>query len=152
MDKNDIETMIGYMPMPASFPYRSIFLKGRPHHEKYDDFWRRHPPMDPVHRAKIFAPFDALAGFSDCIASKEIQYCNRRRKNRPQVTIQFFSGCRDEHSSAYGTGGTYETITGTCRKIDSVSKTIRVDETIISIEDISDISGDLFETLDDAIP
>ena len=179
MDKNDIETMIGYMPMPASFPYRSIFLKGRPHHEKYDDFWRRPPPMDPVHRAKIFAPFDALAGFSDCIASKEIQYCNQRdlsegereeldrklnilqqltcngkeaRKNRPQVTIQFFSGCRDEHSSAYGTGGTYETITGTCRKIDSVSKTIRVDETIISIEDISDISGDLFETLDDAIP
>ena len=179
MDKNDIETIIGYMPMPTSFPYRSIFLKGRPHHEKYDDFWRRHPPMDPVHRAKIFAPFDALAGFSDCIASKEVEYsarrdlsegereeldrklavlqrltCNGRetRKNRPQITVQYFSDCRDKHSFAYGTGGTYETITGTCRKVDPVSKTIRVDETVIFIEDISDITGDLFEAMDDDIP
>ena len=78
MEKNDIDTTIGYMPMPTDFPYKSIFLKGRPQHEKYDDFWRRHPPMDPVHRAKIFSPFDALAGFGDCIASKEIQYYSRR--------------------------------------------------------------------------
>ena len=52
--------VIGYMPMPASFHYRSLFLQGRPRHEKYDEFWRKHPPMDHVHRAKIFAPFDAL--------------------------------------------------------------------------------------------
>ena len=64
-------TVIGYMPMPADFRYRSVFLHGRPKHEKYDDFWRCHPPMNIVHRAKIFAPFDALAGFSECIAKVE---------------------------------------------------------------------------------
>ena len=58
---------IGYMPMPISFRYKTLFLMGRPRHEKYDDFWRKHPPMDHVHRAKIFAPFDALAGFDDII-------------------------------------------------------------------------------------
>ena len=179
MDKNDLDTTIGYIPMPADFPYRTIFLKGRPQHEKYDDAWRRHPPMDPVHRAKIFAPFDALAGFGDCIASKEIQYCSRRdlsegereeldrklvvlqrltcngkeaRKNRPQITVQYFSPCTDTCNSAYGTGGTYKTKTGICWKIDPVYRTVKLDETIISIEDISDISGDLFETLDDDIP
>ena len=70
--------VIGYMPMPVNFEYRSLFLHGRPKHEKYDDFWRKHPPMDTVHRAKIFSAFDALAGFGDCIASKEVQYCDRR--------------------------------------------------------------------------
>ena len=55
--------VIGYMPMPVNFEYRSLFLHGRPKHEKFDDFWRKHPPMDKVHRAKIFSAFDALAGF-----------------------------------------------------------------------------------------
>ena len=36
--------------------------------------------------------------------------------------------------------------------MDPVSKTIRVDETVIFIEDISDITGDLFEAMDDDIP
>ena len=38
--------VIGYMPMPVNFEYRSLFLHGRPKHEKFDDFWRKHPPMD----------------------------------------------------------------------------------------------------------
>lgn len=70
--------VVGYMPMPAAFHYRSLFLQGRPRHEKYDDFWIRHPPMDHVHRAKIFAPFDALAGFDDCINSKDVLYEEKR--------------------------------------------------------------------------
>ncbi len=57
----------GYMPMPASFRHRSLFLHGRPRHQKFDDFWLRHPPMDPGRRAKIFAPFDALKGFREAI-------------------------------------------------------------------------------------
>ena len=62
--------MIGNMPMPADFQYRDLFLAGRPVHKKYDEFWYRHPAMDIVHRAKIFAPFDALAGFSEAIRSR----------------------------------------------------------------------------------
>ena len=70
--------VVGYMPMPVSFHYRSIFLQGRPCHERFDDFWRKHPPMDHVHRAKIFAPFDALAGFDECINSKRVLYEEKR--------------------------------------------------------------------------
>ena len=165
--------------MPEDFNYRNVFLHGRPRHEKYDDFWRKHPPMDHVHRAKIFAPFDALAGFNECITSKEILYQERRHlsegereeldrklailknltinskeasRNRPQVTIQYFVHCADENSSAYGRGGTYQSMTGICQKVDGIHRTITVDEEVLQIEDICDISGDLFDALDDDIP
>ena len=156
--------VIGYMPMPVNFEYRSLFLHGRPKHEKYDDFWRKHPPMDTVHRAKIFSAFDALTGFGDCIASKEVQYSDRRhlseekhenldkklsvlrrltrnsrevRRNMPQISVEYFSPCTDRNSFAYGTGGIYETVSGICRKIDDISDTITVGETVIPIDDIS---------------
>lgn len=67
---------IGEMSMPVNFKYRKLFLHGRPKHEKFDDFWRKHPPMGTVHRAKIFAPFDALVGFDEAIESN--WYCMRR--------------------------------------------------------------------------
>ena len=47
-----------------SFPYIRVLVQGRPiHKEEYP----KHPPMDRVHRAKIFAPFDALDGYSEKI-------------------------------------------------------------------------------------
>ena len=62
---------IGYMPMPASFKYSTLYLHGRPRHQKYDGFWRLHPPMEHRQRAKIFAPFDALDGFDEAITGTE---------------------------------------------------------------------------------
>ena len=171
--------VIGYMPMPVNFEYRSLFLHGRPRHEKYDDFWRKHPPMDTVHRAKIFSAFDALAGFDAWIASKETPYCDRHilsegereeqdkklatlrqltynskaaRRNRPQITVQFFSPCTDRNSFAYGSGGLYETVSGTCRKVDDISGTITIEDQSIPIDDISSITGTLFETAAIDIP
>lgn len=162
---------VGFMPMPDHFPYRALFLHGRPRHKKYDTFWVKHPPMNITHRAKIFSAFDALAGFGDCISSKQVEYCDRRylsegereelarklavlrqltyngkaaRKNRPQVTVEYFSPCTDKNNFAYGTGGNYEYVTGTCLKVDEVCGTITIDETSVAIEDISDISGSLF--------
>ena len=170
---------VGYMPMPADFPYRALFLHGRPRHRKYDDFWRKHPPMDRAHRAKIFSAFDALAGFDAWIAGKETLYRSRRylsegereeldkklallrkltcsgkaaRRNRPRITVQYFSPCRDENSFAWGTGGTYETVSGTCRKIDAVSGTITVDDQVLPVADISSISGSLFDPADACTP
>ncbi len=61
---------IGDFPMPIDFPYRDVFLQGRPRHPKMDPFWIRHPPMDPGRRAKIFAPFDALRGFNAAILAR----------------------------------------------------------------------------------
>jgi len=162
---------VGFMPMPDHFPYRALFLHGRPRHKKYDTFWVKHPPMNITHRAKIFSAFDALAGFGDCISSKQVEYCDRRhlgegereelarklavlrqltyngkaaRKNRPQVTVEYFSSCTDRNNFAYGTGGIYEHISGTCLKVDEVRGIITIDETSVAIEDISDISGSLF--------
>ena len=172
-------TALGYMPMPAQFYYRALFLHGRPRHKKYDDFWRKHPPMDRTHRAKIFSAFDALSGFDAWIASKETPYCDRRhlcegereeldkklvtlrqltcssraaRRNRPQVTVQYFSPCQDENSFAYGSGGTYETVSGTCRRVDDIYGTITIDDLILPIDDIASVSGPMFETADVDLP
>ena len=164
---------IGYMPMPANFKYKELFLHGRPRHEKYDDFWRKHPPMDTVHRAKIFAPFDALAGFDEAINSKLVPYEERRilsetekeeldktlsylqsvtynsrvaRQNNVQVSVCCFVPCTDEHNEWYGddgegrTGGRYQTVTGICRKVDGVNRTITVGEQTISFDDLRSIT------------
>ena len=56
--------------MPADFGYREVFLRGKPKHERLDPFSVRHPKMDVGHRAKIFAPFDALKGFDEALAAQ----------------------------------------------------------------------------------
>lgn len=62
---------VGVMKMPAGFRYREVFLKGKPQHDRLDSFSLRHPAMDAGKRAKIFAPFDALRGFSAALIAKE---------------------------------------------------------------------------------
>ena len=64
----------GAMTMPADFKYRAAALRGRPRHDRYDDFSVKHPPMSPARWAKIFAPFDALKGFDEAIAAKAAVY------------------------------------------------------------------------------
>jgi len=61
---------IGVMPMPDNFRYRTVYLKGKPQHDRFDAFRLRHPLMQRGRRAKIFAPFDALKGFGDALASQ----------------------------------------------------------------------------------
>ncbi|MBR6323015.1 MAG: hypothetical protein IKR59_09110 [Lachnospiraceae bacterium] len=62
---------IGVMTMPADFPYRDVFLKGKPRHSHCDEFLIRHPRMDTGRRAKIFAPFEALRGFRETIDAED---------------------------------------------------------------------------------
>ena len=158
--------VVGYMPMPVSFHYRALFLQGRPRHEKFDDFWLKHPPMDHVHRAKIFAPFDALAGFDDCIHAKGVLYEEKKilsesekndlnkklallhtltrngrtaRMNHPVATVTYFVPCSDEHSDWYHRGGLYESYTGTVKKVDAGSLVVMVDDKTIALEDITGI-------------
>ena len=68
---------IGVMPMPEDFKYAGVFRKGKPQHDFYDTFRIRHPKMAAGKRAKIFAPFDALTGFSEAICAKDIEYTDR---------------------------------------------------------------------------
>ena len=156
--------MIGYMAMPNNFEYRDVYMKGQPRHQKFDPFWMKHPPMDSGHRAKIFAPFDALAGFSDSIAAKEILYEFKRelddeekeeidrrlgilhrltwngklaRENKVPVSITYYVPCTDQDNLSYGYRGQYVTVTGICQKISM--RSIRVDDTVIPFADVFSI-------------
>ena len=165
---------IGVMAMPANFRYREVFLKGRPRHDRYDPFRIRHPSMDRGHRAKIFSPFDALKGFNEAVASKDVLYEDRiellqedseelsrrlnildnltfnsrmARENRVQVSVTYYEPCSDENSEAYGLRGQYNTITGICWNVDAdVNQTILIDRAKIPLGNVLKIeaSGDLF--------
>lgn len=154
---------IGVMAMPADFRYRDVFLKGKPQHDHFDLFRIRHPSMDVGRRAKIFSPFDALKGFNEAIASKDVLYRERvelsdedrteldrrlrilkgltyngnmARKNRVKITVLFYAPCPDEHNEAFGIRGRYRKITGICWNVDEIYGSILVDKTRISFDDI----------------
>ena len=165
---------IGVMPVPVDFRYLNVFLKGKPQHDRFDAFRVRHPMMDVGHRAKIFAPFDALKGFSEAIASKDVQYeyrielmpedaaeLSRRlnilhnltfnsrlaRANRVPVAVTYYEPCTDEDHDAYGIKGRYKTITGICWNVDTEEHhTILIDRMRIPLEDVLRVesTGDVF--------
>ena len=155
---------IGETDKSIDSEYIQISEKGKPQHTKFDDFYRKHPFMDVGKREKIFAPFAALRGFDGCILDKEVQYqpkiildeevkdeiaqqlevlhgltINSRaaRNNHVVVSVTYFIPCSDKNHEAYGYYGQYVTITGVCKKVDSViSKAIIVEKVAISLDDI----------------
>ena len=160
---------VGNINPPDNFEYTEILKQGKPHHEKFDDFYRRHPFMDVSKRAKIFSPFDALKGFGEATAGKRVQYqpkiilgeeiqdeISRRldilhrltlnsriaRKNHIVISVTYFVPCNDKNHESYGYCGSYLTIEGVCKNIDSViSKTITVDDVVIEFDDILSIES-----------
>ena len=155
---------IGAMPMPQDFKYCDIFQKGRPRHERLDDFSVRHPKMDVGKRAKIFAPFDALRGFNFAIREKDVRYTDRpelgrealrelnrmlellyqRTRSTRQVreepvalTVTCFVLCEDSRHEACGRQGQILTLSGVCRGVDpDLTRTLRLDDRQIPFEDI----------------
>lgn len=136
---------LGYAPIPAQFKYLDVFLTGRPRHQKMDPFWIRHPSMDVAKRAKIFAPFDALRGFSAVIIAKDALYepkrdlsdedketLNRKlstlseltrnskavREKHVTISVTYFVPCSDRDNEAYQVRGKYETVKGICMNVD----------------------------------
>ena len=166
---------IGVMPMPANFSYRDVFFRGKPRHDRYDPFRIRHPVMDTRHRAKIFSPFDALKGFGEAVAAKDVLYkdrpeltpeysaeLNRRltilhnltynsrmaRTNRVEISVTYYESCPDEDHGAFGQRGSYRTVTGICYNVDTeVEQTITIDRIKIPLGDVLKIeaAGDVFE-------
>ena len=166
---------IGVMAMPTDFRYRGVFLKGKPQHDRCDPFRIRHPRMNTGHRAKIFAPFDALKGFNEAVSAKEVLYENRialspedaaeldrrltilhnltynsrmARANRVQVSVTYYQPCQDPNHDDYGLRGQYHTITGICWNVDAeVSRTITVDRLKLSLDDVLRIDAldDVFQ-------
>ena len=166
---------IGDFPMPEDFRYKDVYLKGKPQHSKTDPFRLRHPSMDVRKRAKIFAPFDALKGYNEAVAAKNVLYedkrelneedqneLNRRlgilhnltynsrmaRANNVKITVTYYAPCSDENSEAYGVLGQYQQITGICWNVDAeVTQTIQVDKNRIRLADIRNIESeaDIFD-------
>ena len=153
--------MTGTAVMPANFQYADVLAKGYPAHKWTDSFRLKHPSMENSRRAKIFSPFDALKGFNEAVAAKEVLYENRRildsetleelnrrlsilhnltansrlaRQNSVPVAVMYFVPCQDKNHSAYGYRGQYVTITGIVRRI--TASTIVVDEEIIPLSAI----------------
>ncbi len=166
---------IGVMTMPANFRYRDVFLKGKPRHDICDPFRIRHPVMDTRHRAKIFSPFDALKGFDDAVAAKDVLYDSRvelspeesaeldrrlsilrdltyngrmARTNRVEVSVTYFESCQDEDHGGFGQRGSYRTVTGICYNVDTeIEQAITIDRIKIPLDDILKIeaAGNVFE-------
>lgn len=151
----DAARSIGYLPLPDDFEYLDVLRLGRPRHEKWDDFSLRHPPMTPARWAKIFSPFDALDGFNEAIASKEVVYeprrhlgeeeqkeLNRRlgllhrltwnlraaRANKVVVTVTFFVPCTDLHHQAFHAAGQYQAATGMVLRVGGGRLTLELTE------------------------
>lgn len=163
------DAIVGYMPMPAGFPYVEIFRRGRPKHgnpgklSTYDAFYIRHPPMKTSHRAKIFAPFDALKGFGEAVAAKEVLYTEKIELSESEkesldkkirflekarmsggskifVNVTVFQECEDPENEGYGHKGTYSTVTGCLQKIDFLHRTMVLDSGTIDVDKISQIT------------
>ena len=161
---------IGVMAMPANFQYREVFLRGKPQHDRYDPFRLRHPRMDTGHRAKIFSPFDALRGFNEAVAAKDVRYEDRveidpekaaeldrrlgilrnltyngrmARMNRIRVTVTYYEPCTDENHEACGRKGQYITVSGICWNVDTeAEKTIVIDRQRIALENVLRIESE----------
>lgn len=154
--------------MPADFRYRDVFLQGKPQHDRFDLFRIKHPCMDIGHRAKIFAPFAALKGFSEAVSAKDVLYRDRielsdedkqeldrklhilkgltynsrmARQNRVEITVIYYVLCADENHEAFGSKGRYQKISGICWNVDSYRETILVDKTRIAFDDILSIGN-----------
>ena len=155
--------------LPIGFKYTAAFLAGRPQHQRFDDFSRKHPKMDRGRRAKIFAPFDALDGYSESIDSKNVEYverieleeadrielnrrlqilraltCNSKlaRANQVKVNVRYYTPCTDHNRFAWQMLGQYVTVTGICWKVDpEETGCIKIDEAAIPLADVAEITA-----------
>lgn len=121
----------------------------------------KHPRMDPIDRAAQFSPFSPLTGYDEAISETARETNQRieldeearnkldaqlatillRLKERPPVTITYFKA--DETKE----GGSYETITGVIKRINSTKNAIQMENgPEIIIQDIISIRHELDNT------
>ena len=127
-----------------------------PHHVS-----QNHPQMPMLDRAAQFAPFAALTGYKAAVGetarltaerreldAQEAEELNRRLAtlithlpDRPEATIEYF--VPDDRKA----GGEYVTVSGRVRHISFPERTLVMEDgTVIPLDDVSLISGFLFET------
>lgn len=139
---------------------------------KYDDMIHlphhvstSHPQMSPLDRAAQFSPFAALTGYDAAIKETErltekwseldesrkemlderLQMIRENFKGKPEIIFTYFQP--DEKKS----GGAYLTVTGKVKKINEYGhQIIMEDGTVLPIENLFSIEGELFRGLDDS--
>ena len=139
-------------------PRRYDDLLGLPHHVS-----AVHPHMSLYDRAAQFAPFKALTGYEDDVEETarltdermeldeerieqldaRLQLLEEHLAEAPVVSLTFF--VPDERKD----GGSYETVSGIVKKIDTVRRVIVLRDGLrIAIGDVYGISGELFSTME----
>lgn len=129
-----------------------------PHHQS-----STRPHMSLYDRAAQFSPFAALTGYDDevketarlidqkieldenkkAILNEKLQFLEKNLKdladNPPVVSFTYFV------PDILKDGGSYVTVSDVVKRIDHYERKIILQNTIIPIEDIVDIKGDLFQ-------
>ncbi len=128
-----------------------------PHHVS-----ENHKHMDMSDRAAQFSPFAALTGYDDCVteAARMTDTCDPLdddRRDELDRKVSFLAGLTGKDTvikvryfvkDRYKDGGEYMEKTGCLKYIDEFGKAlIFTDDTSVSISDISDINGDIFENI-----
>lgn len=122
----------------------------------------KHSHQSIESRASQFAPFAALVGYDSAIKetarltdkkieiddglkemlNSKLNYINEHIKDMNEITITYF--VKDTSKN----GGKYIEKSGIVKKIDSVEGTIKLfDNTIISMIDVINIKGNLFDSI-----
>lgn len=129
-----------------------------PHHVS-----KTHTPMSMYQRAAQFTPFAALTGHGAAISEtarltdsqivlsddersqldQKIALLLEHINEHPSVCITYFV------PDAYKAGGSYTMLTGKIRKWDEYTHSLTLDDnTQISVSDIINVSGDLFNNME----
>ena len=126
-----------------------------PHHIS-----KKHPQMSLYARSAQFAPFAALTGYEEAVKETaretneridiedelksildgKLQIILEQIKNHPEISITYFIADSKKN------GGEYVTVTGLVKKVDLYNQYVYlIDNTEIPINEIIDISGDIFK-------
>ena len=121
---------------------------------------KKHPQMSLYARSAQFAPFAALTGYEEAVKETaretneridiedelksildgKLQIILEQIKNHPEISITYFI------AESKKNGGEYVTVTGLVKKVDLYNQYIYlIDYTEIPINEIIDISGDIFK-------
>ena len=118
------------------------------------------PRMPRQSRAKIFAPYQALKGFSETLHAKDTVYVHRlelseyaqesldcklrQLHRRDNVTVTWFKPMLDEPNRDLGQ---YVTTTGKVARIDPVFHILLLAGEKIPMEEIADLQGERFDEI-----
>lgn len=109
----------------------------------------RRVKMDRENRAKQFIPFDALKGFREALAEKERIIVPKRDLSEEQKEILNRKlnqvQKNDMITVEYFNDGEYVQVTGRVSRLDATSRVLKIVNTKINFEDISDLQGDIFD-------